>query len=120
MRRCIILYNTVPPFQRKPPGLIIEKGLRNYYAFKGPLKIKLADNTILLAWGKGSSRIIVCNVIEKVNLVLNDVLYVPKPQNKLLSLPSKTEKGVIVQFKGKFCELIIDDKHYRIGHIYGK
>ena len=97
-----------------------KKELYNYSAFKDPLKIKLADNSTLLAHGKGSTHIVVYNGTEKVRLILSDVLYVRKLQNKVLSLPTITEKGVTVHFKGQFCELMINDKRYRIGHKHGK
>ena len=94
--------------------------IRKYVTFKDPLKVKLADNRILLASGKGDLHASVYDGSEKVELLLSDVLYVPKIQNKLLSLPAMTEKGVIVQFKGKLCELIVKEKHYSIGHKHGK
>ena len=97
-----------------------KKGLRDYVEFKDPRRVKLADNSILLAYGKGSLRFSIYDGTERVELFLSDVLFVPKIQNKLLSLPVMTEKGASVQFKGQLCELIVKDKHYTIGHKEGK
>ena len=52
--------------------------------------------------------------------MLNDVLYVPKLQNKLFSLPSITEKVASVEFKGKTCGITVDEKKYLIGYKHGK
>ena len=37
-----------------------------------------------------------------------------------MSLPSMTQKGATVEFKGQLCTVIIDDKAYQIGHKHGK
>ena len=52
--------------------------------------------------------------------MLNDVLHVPQLQNKLFSLPSITEKGESVEFKGKTCGITVDEKKYLIAHKHGK
>ena len=58
--------------------------------------------------------------LEKISVTLKDVLYVSKIQNKLLSLPSVTNKGAEVQFKGHSCKIMINDKVYSTGHKRGK
>lgn len=83
-----------------------KKELCNHTAFKSPLKIRLADDSTILAYGKGNSRAAVYDGKEKGSLLLTDVLYVPKLQIRLLSLPTMTEKGVTLQFKGQFCHLL--------------
>ena len=95
-------------------------GMENYSTFRKPLQVRIADNTILYAYGKGNIGLTVFNENETVNITLKDVLYVPKLRNKLLSLPSMTEKGVEVQFKGQSCKIIINDEVYSIGHKHGK
>ena len=45
-------------------------------------------------------------------MTLKCALYVPKIQNKLLSLPSITNKGAEVQFKEQSCKVMINDKVY--------
>ena len=97
-----------------------KKSLDDYSLFKTPLKVKLADDSVLYSYGKGNVHLTVINNGDKVNLVLKDVLFVPKLQNKLFSLPSVTEKGVAVEFKGKSCGIIIDGKQYTIGQKHGK
>ena len=99
--------------------IIHEKGgMESYTTFRKPLQVRIADNTILYAYGKGNRSLTVFN--EKVNITLKDVLYVPKLRNKLLSLPSMTEKSVEVQINGQSCKIIINDEVYSIGHKHGK
>ena len=62
----------------------------------------------------------VYNGHENVKAEPKDVLYVPKTQNKLISLPSMTAKGATVEFKGQFCTIFYDGKSYQIGHKQGK
>ena len=88
--------------------------------FRNQLKVKLAENSILQACGKGSLRTIVYNVTEKVNLILNAVLYVPNIQNNLLSSLSLTAKCANMQFKGQDCDLVIGSKVYNTGCKHGK
>ena len=97
-----------------------KKGFSNYVKFEEPVHVKLADNSILQCYGKGSVHLAVNNGDEKINIVLKDVLYVPRLQNKLFSLPSVIDKGATVQFKGKQCEIVIDEKRFDIGHKHGK
>ena len=97
-----------------------KKEMADYVQFQKPLNVKLADHSILLAYGKGTVHLSVFDGLEKVNVVLNDVLHVPGIQNKLLSLPSVTDKGVEVQFKGQNCKVMIENKVYSIGHKHGK
>ena len=79
-------------------GLKVEKlTIDNYHSWKCPM-----------------------NGPEKVKVELKDVLCVPKIQNKLMSLPSMTEKGATVKFKGQLCTIFIDGKSYQIGHKQGK
>ena len=96
-----------------------KNSLVNFKKFEAPSQVKLADNSILNSYGKGDVYLTVYNGTEKVNVVLKDVLFVPKIQTKLLSL-SISEKGAAVEFKGKSCKITIDDKSYTIGHKHGK
>ena len=97
-----------------------KKGMTDYVTFRNPLHVKLADDSVLLAYGKGNLHLSVFDGTEKVNITLKDVLYVPKIQKRLLSLPSMTQKNVEVRFKGQFCKILIDEKLYSIGHKHGK
>ena len=47
--------------------------MHKYVTFKDPLKVKLADNSILLAYGKGDLHVSVYDGSEKVELLLSDV-----------------------------------------------
>ncbi len=75
---------------------------------------------MLLAYGKGNVKLSVYDGKERINVMLQDVLYVPKIQKKLLSLSSVTEKDAEMQFKGQSCKIIINEKTYNIGHKHGK
>ena len=97
-----------------------KKSLINFERFDSPVEVKLADNSILFSYGKGDVYLAVYDGTEKVNVMLKEVLYVPKIQNKLLSLPSMTEKGATVEFKGQSCKISIHGKTYSIGHKHGK
>ena len=79
----------------------IKTVLKNYKQFENPLQINLADNSILYSDGKGDVTLLIYNGSEKNDILLVDVLFVPKLQNKLLSLPAMIEKGADVEFKGK-------------------
>jgi len=79
----------------------IKTDLKNYKQFENPLQINLADNSILYSDGKGDVTLLIYNGSEKNDILLVDVLFVPKLQNKLLSLPAMIEKGADVEFKGK-------------------
>ena len=98
----------------------VKNEMTDFVRFKSPLDVKLADNSVLHGYGKGTVHLSVFDGLEKINVMLEDVLYVPKIQNKLLSLPSVTNKGAEVQFKGQSCKVIINDKVYSIGHKHGK
>ena len=79
----------------------IKTDLKNYKQFENPFQINLADNSILYSDGKGDVTLLIYNGSEKNDILLVDVLFVPKLQNKLLSLPAMIEKGADVEFKGK-------------------
>jgi len=65
---------------------------------------------VLHSYGEGDVTLTVFNDGEKVNVLLKDVLFVPKLRNKLFSLPSITEKGAAVEFKDKSCKITIEEK----------
>ena len=103
----------------------VKKEMTDFVRFKSPLGVKLADNKVLHAYGKGTVHLSVFDGLEKINVTLKDVLYVLKIQNRLSSLPSITNKGAEVQFKGQSCKVIIitfyvwdrlNHKVYSIGH----
>ena len=97
-----------------------KKSLVNFGKFKTPTEVKLADNSVLYSYGKGDVYLSLYNGPEKVKVELKNVLYLPKIQNKLISLPSMTAKGATVEFKGQLCTIVIDGKSYQIGYKQGK
>ena len=97
-----------------------KKSIENYTKFQKPLCIQLADKSCLYSYGKGDVYLTLSNAGEKVDIVLNDVLFVPKLQNKLFSLSTATERGATMEFTGKSCGLLINGKQYQIGHKHGK
>jgi len=90
------------------------KSMMNYSRFEQLVKVKLSDDGVLHSYGKGDVSLTAYNDREKVS-----VLFMPKLQNKFFSLPSITEKGACVEFKGKSCKVTIE-KEYVIGHKHGK
>ena len=98
----------------------VKKDMTDFVKFKNPNIVKLADNIVLHAYGKGTVQLSVYDGIEKVKVTLKDVLYVPKVQNKLILLSSTTDKGTEVQFRGQSCKVMIDDKVYSTAYKHGK
>ena len=58
-----------------------------------PVKIKLADDSILLSYGKGDVKLAVSDDGDNKIIILKDVLYVTNIQNNLFSLPAMTVKA---------------------------
>ena len=79
----------------------VMKEMTDFVRFKSPLDVKLADNSVLHAYGKGTVHLSLFDGLEKINVTLKDVLYVPKIQNKLLSLPSVANTVKILKFSSK-------------------
>ena len=94
--------------------------MMNYMRLHSPCSIKLADNSILLANGKGDVKVYVYNGQKKICLVLKEVLFVPDIKKKLLSLSTVTERGATVKLNKENCTIIIDGKMLSIGHRDGK
>ena len=99
---------------------LVKKGMYRYTPFKKPMEVKLADDTVIFAYRKGELQLVLYDGKDKVNATLKVVLYVPKIQKNLLSLPSVTDKDAEVQFKGQHCKIIINGNAYSIGHKHGK
>ena len=77
----------------------------NYVSLHSPRSIQLADNSILLAYGKGDVKVYVCNGPKKICLVLKEVMFVPDIKKKLLSLSTVAERRAAVKFNKIACEL---------------
>ena len=100
--------------------LPMKKDMIDFLKFKNRNIVKLPDNSVLHAYGKRTVQLSVYDGIEKVKLTPKNVLYVPKIQNRLISLLSMTDKGTEVQFRGQSCKVMTDDKVYSIAHKHGK
>ena len=95
--------------------------LKNFVSFENPLHIKLADNSTLCSYGKGDVTVsIYNNGSDKMDILLTDVLLVPKIKNKLLSLSAVIQKGAEVHFCNDKCTFTINTKNYDVGHKHGK
>ncbi len=97
-----------------------KNSMTGFVQFKKPLQIKLADNSVLLSYGKGNVKLSMFDGSKKIELTLSYVLFLPKIRKKLVSLPTMTERGAEVRFKEQSCTVIIDGKMFCIGHKYGK
>ena len=93
--------------------------LINYIEFDNPSQINLADNSALFAYGKGNVQLTIYSNSMKHDIELTNVLYVPKIQTKLLSLPAM-DQGITVQFKENSCIFYVNNKQYTVGHRHGK
>ena len=60
----------------------VKKEMTDFVRFKSSLDVKLADNSVLHAYGKGAVHLSVFDGLKKISVTLKDVLYVPKMQNK--------------------------------------
>ena len=94
----------------------------SYAEFKEPIAVNLADDSFLLAPGSGSVPIRIYDVNQErnIDLVLENVLYVPDMQNKLFSIPAVTAKEGSVVLKKDSCWMEIGDRSFQIGTKYGK
>ena len=72
-----------------------------------PSQINLADNSALFAYGKGNVQLTIYSNSMKHDIELTNVLYVPKIQTKLLSLPAVMDQGNYCSIQRKllhFCQ----------------
>ena len=88
--------------------------------FSKPVEISLADNSKLYAYGTGDIPLRVFNGDNHYDILLEKVLYVPKIQKKLVSIPVIISKGVQVTFLNSKCVFVMKDKSYTVGHLHGK
>ena len=70
----------------------------SYTPFENQVKVNLADNTHVLAHGLGQVKLMLYDVNQPVGVILNNLLYVPKIQNKLFSVSSASEEGGTLVF----------------------
>eukprot|EP00794_Sanderia_malayensis_P016599 gene16599-biopygen14022 len=94
-------------------------GMLNYEKFSTPRNIRLADNRIVHAYGKGNIRIPIYDGTKKWNFMLCGVFFVPELKRKLLSLSSMIDKGNEICFDGKSCTATNNGLSVAIGHKQG-
>ena len=92
----------------------------DYISFDNPVKVNLADNTYLLARGSGQIKLRLYDGNQCVGVILNNVLYVPKIQNKLFSVSSAADEGAGLTFDKGGVILKKDGKSKKIGLKKGK
>ena len=63
--------------------------------------VKMGDNSRISVTGKGSMKLI----LNGINHVVNEVYYVPKLNNNLLSIGQLQENGLAIVFKGGTCKI---------------
>ena len=88
----------------------------SYTSFENQVKVNLADNTHVLAHGSGQVKLMLYDVNQPVGVILNNVLYVPKIQNKLFSVSSASEEGGTLVFDKDGVTLKKNGKSRRIAH----
>ena len=93
---------------------------KRYLEFQKPVNVKLADKTTIPGYGIGDVIIKLFDGNEFVPVTLKHVLYVPKLQQRLLSLTDMTERGCSITFEGKMCTLKMEGKTFLFGQRYGK
>ena len=84
------------------------------------MKVNLADNTHVLAHGSGQVKLMLYDVNQPVGVILNNVLFVPKIQNKLFSVSSASEEGGTLIFDKDGVTLKKNGKSKKIGQKKGK
>ena len=97
-----------------------KKDFVEYTAFDDPVKVNLADKSYILAYGSGQIPIRLFDVNQPVDVLLKNVLYVPKIKNRLFSVSSAVEDGGCLQFDRESVTLKKDGKSKTIGTKIGK
>ena len=94
--------------------------LFNYVEFKQPCTVNLGDDRSILAYGKGTYRI-VADLGDRVqNISLRDVLYLPDLEKNLLSVRAMVKWGANVEFVRDECKITRNGKLLAVGEMHGK
>ena len=94
--------------------------LFNYVEFKQPCTVNLGDDRFILAYGKGTYRI-VADLGDRVqNISLRDVLYLPDLEKNLLSVRAMVKLGANVEFVSDECKITRSGKLLAVGEMHGK
>ena len=97
-----------------------ENDFINYKEFDEKVRINLADNSFLLAHGKGDVNLRLYDVKRKVDVTLENTLYVPDIKNRLFSISSAVEDGGSITISKDSVILNKNGKSAEIGHKHGK
>ena len=94
--------------------------LFNYVEFKQPCTVNLGDDRSILAYGKGTYRI-VADLGDRVqNISLRGVLYLPDLEKNLLSVRAMVKLGANVEFVSDECKITRNGKLLAVGEMHGK
>ena len=86
-----------------------------------PLDVQLADKSVVKAMGFGNIRIYLSEEKGRyVPIVIENVLFVPQLQKRLISISQIVEKGGEVTFMKKRCILIYHQRRFEFGQRTGK
>jgi hypothetical protein len=92
--------------------------LENYKTFEEPVQVALADDSTVLAYGKGDVHILLeCNG-SFVDVKLLNVTHAPRLKKNLFSIPVAKRRGVI-RFEGDDVYLKAGEANFRLGY-FGK
>ena len=94
--------------------------LSDYVEFKQPCTVNLGDNRTILAYGKGTYRILADLDGNVQHIALRDVLYLPDLEKNLLSVRAMAKLGASVQFESDRCKIVRNSKLLAIGEMQGK
>ena len=76
-----------------------KKSLDNYSTFEISLKVKLADDRVLYAYGKDDIHLTVLNGNDKINIVIKDVLFVPNVKTNAFFSRELQKKKLLLNSK---------------------
>ncbi|HEV7737198.1 MAG TPA: hypothetical protein VGO47_07495, partial [Chlamydiales bacterium] len=91
------------------------KWFKNYKSFDEPVKIRLGDNSYILAYGEGQINIELKVGSTKIPVIVQKVLYSPDVHGNLLSVRKLTLKGFSITFDSDDVCRIYDQKKSLIG-----
>ena len=91
-----------------------------YLEFRVPVNVNLADETSIFGYGIGDVNIKLYDGNVFVPVVIKNVMFVPKLQQRLLSISDITDRGSSVTFEGNCSTLKMKGKVFLLGQQHGK
>ena len=86
--------------------------LHNYQDLQDPVEVITANGTKISGIGQGD--------MQKGQLKMKDVLYVPKLKTSLFSVSAATEKGAKISFGSEFAFATVDGEEFQLGIRQGR